>query len=67
MQQPSKNGWRKVATFSGTLGSTSRAVIKLRYRRASVIGTAFRILAYFPGGSTFGPANHGYWYFKITH
>jgi hypothetical protein len=67
MQQRSTNGWRKVATFSGKLGSRSTAVIKVRYRTTALIGRQLRLLAHYAATSKFAAANKGYWYFKITH
>ncbi len=67
VQQHTSNGWNKVAEWSGTLGPQSKAAIKIRYTKTSVIGPAFRLLAHFPAGPTFAGANKGYWYFKITH
>jgi hypothetical protein len=65
-QATASGGWRKVVQFSGTLGTSSKAAIKLRYTKTSVIGPAFRVYAQYPGGPRFGGANKGYWNFKIT-
>jgi hypothetical protein len=66
-QATASGGWKKVAQFSGKLGTSSKAAIKLRYTKTSVIGPAFRVYAHYPGGPRFGAANKGYWNFKITH
>ena len=67
MQQRSTNGWRKVAVFSGKLGSKSTSAIKVRYRTSALIGRQLRLLAHYAASSKFAAANKGYWYFKITH